>query len=126
LGLGYLAERAGRSDEALAAYGNALAIDPRLSDARFNTANVLLSAGRYRDATVAYEQLLVHAPSFFQARFNLGRLYERDGRFDDARRQFRAFLSDAPEGPAYASARRHAASRVEADGRSDGHTGPKP
>ncbi len=126
LGLGFLAERAGRPDEALAAYGNALAIDPRLNDARFNSANVLLAAGRYPEATAAYEQLLAHAPSFFPARFNLGRLYEREGRFDDARREYRAFLSDAPAGPAYASARQHAASRVAPGAQSDEPNGRTP
>jgi tetratricopeptide (TPR) repeat protein len=126
LGLGYLAERAGHPVEALAAYGKALAIDPHLNDARFNSANVLLAAGRYQEATAAYERLIADAPGFFHARFNLGRLYEREGRLDDARREYRAFLHDAPAGPAYASARQHAASRVEAGAVSNGPTESRP
>lgn len=112
LGLGYMAERVGRPDEALVAYGRALEIDPQLTDALFNSANVLLAAGRYPEATSAYERLLARAPGFFQARFNLGRLYERDGRLAEAGREYRAFLRDAPAGPAYASARAYAASRI--------------
>lgn len=116
LGLGYMAERAGRPEEALIAYERALEIDPQLTDALFNSANVLLAAGRYPEATHAYERLLARAPDFFQARFNLGRLYERDGRLSEAGREYRAFLRDAPGGPAYASARAYASSRVGSDG----------
>ncbi len=126
LGLGYLAERAGRPAEALAAYGNALTIDPRLTDARFNSANVLFTTGRYIEAKRVYEELLADAPSFFQARFNLGRLYEREGQLDDARRQYQAFLRDAPSSPAYAAARRTAASRVNAAAPPQGAGGDAP
>ncbi len=115
LGLGYMAERAGRPEEALVAYGRALEIDPQLNDALFNSANVLLAAGRYPEATGAYKRLLANAPGFFQARFNLGRLYEREGRLSEAGREYLAFLRDAPAGPRYASARAYAASRVGSD-----------
>lgn len=123
LGLGYVAERAGRPDEALAAYAKALEIDPRLNDALFNSANVLLAAGRYPEATVAYERVLANTPSFFPARFNLGRLYERDGRRSEANREYQAFLRDAPPGPAYAAARDYAASRVGVRGPGQAPTG---
>jgi tetratricopeptide (TPR) repeat protein len=116
LGLGYLAERAGRPDEALAAYTNALEIDPRLNDALFNSGNVLLAAGRYSEAAAAYERLIANTPSFFPARFNLGRLYERGGRLSEAGREYRAFLRDAPAGPTYAAARAYAQSRVGSGG----------
>jgi tetratricopeptide (TPR) repeat protein len=122
LGLGYMAERAGRPVEALVAYERALEIDPQLNDALFNAANVMLAAGRYPEATGAYERLLANAPWFFQARFNLGRLYERDGRLSEAGREYRAFLRDAPAEPVYASARAYAASRVGSDGQLDGPT----
>jgi tetratricopeptide (TPR) repeat protein len=126
LGLGYIAEREGRPDEALQVYAKALEIDPRLDDALFNSANVLLATGRYPEATVAYERVLANTPSFFPARFNLGRLYEREGRRGEAQREYQAFLRDAPTGPAYASARRYAASRVGADGQSDEPPGQTP
>jgi tetratricopeptide (TPR) repeat protein len=116
LGLGFLAERVGRREDALAAYTEALRIDPRLNDARYNMANVLLSVGRLPEAMAAYEQLLAAEPKFFQARFNLGRIYEQAGRLDDARGQYRDFLRDAPEGPLYAGARQYAASRVASSG----------
>jgi tetratricopeptide (TPR) repeat protein len=82
----------------------------------FNSANVWLATGRYREATVAYERLLADAPAFFQARFNLGRLYEREGRLREANDEYQAFLRDAPPGPAYATAREYAASRVRSGG----------
>jgi tetratricopeptide (TPR) repeat protein len=122
LGLGFLAERLGQREEALAAYGEALRIDPRLHDARFNSANVLSAVGRLPEAMSAYEQLLAAEPRFFQARFNLGRIYEQAGRLDDARGQYRDFLRDAPDGPMYAGARQFAASRVAAGG-ADGSSG---
>ncbi|MFZ5862559.1 MAG: tetratricopeptide repeat protein [Nitrospirota bacterium] len=108
LGLGFLAERAGRPEQALAAYDEALTIHPDLHDARYNRANVLLARGNLPEAKAAYRDLLARAPSFFQAHFNLGRLYEREGKSDDARLAYGAFLRDAPETPAYASARRYA------------------
>jgi tetratricopeptide (TPR) repeat protein len=123
LGLGYIAERLGRPEDALDAYTHALEVDPELNDALFNSANVLLAARRYAEATVAYERLLVNAPSFFQARFNLARLYERDGKLSDAEREYRAFLRDAPAGPGYDTAREFAASRLGSKGLAEGPPG---
>jgi tetratricopeptide (TPR) repeat protein len=112
LGLGFLSERAGRPQQALAAYDEALKINADLHDARYNRANVLLSTGRIPEATAAYEDLLTRAPAFFQAHFNLGRVYERAGRIDESRRAYAAFLRDAPDSPAYDAARRYAAANA--------------
>jgi tetratricopeptide (TPR) repeat protein len=116
LGLGFLAERAGNRSAALAHYQDAIRLDARLNDAQFNGANLLLAGGRWNEATAAYERLLADDPTFFPARFNLGRLYERAGRVDEARAQYRAFLQAAPPSPAYAAARRVAATRLSGDG----------
>jgi tetratricopeptide (TPR) repeat protein len=89
----------------------ALKITPDLNEARYNRANVLMAAGRDPEATAAYEELLAREPRFFQAYFNLGLLYERGGKMDEARQAFGAFLREAPDSPAFASARRYAASR---------------
>ncbi len=127
LGIGFLAERAGRLEQALAAYSEALKINPELHDARYNRANVLLSTGRIAEATAAYADLLTRAPSFFQAHFNLGRLYERTGQIDEARRAYAAFLRAAPDSPAYAAARRYAAAKTgDAGPSSDSADGERP
>jgi tetratricopeptide (TPR) repeat protein len=114
LGLGFTAERLGDLDAARAAYQDAMRLDPGLTDARYNLANVTLRAGRRKDAMVLYERVVAEAPSFFVARYNLGRLYEQAGRLDEAREQFAAFLSSAPPAPPYAEARAYAAERVGA------------
>jgi tetratricopeptide (TPR) repeat protein len=123
VGLGMSAERVGRPAEALAAYELALKITPDLNEARFNRANVLMTAGRDPEATAAYEELLAREPRFFQAYFNLGLLYERGGKMDESRQAFGAFLREAPDSPAFASARRYAASKSGAGGPSSASTG---
>ncbi len=106
---------------ALAAYQEAIRLDPGLMDARFNAANLLLRAGRLAEATAAYERILKDDSRFFLARFNLGRLYEQAGRSEDARAQYRAFLDLAPPSSTYAAARAHAAARL-----GNGGEGPRP
>ena len=111
LGLGFVAERRGDLDAARAAYGDAIRLDPDLTDARYNLANVTLRVGRREDAIALYERVVADAPSFFLARYNLGRLYEQAGRLGEAREQFAAFLAEVPAAPAYAEARAYAEHR---------------
>jgi tetratricopeptide (TPR) repeat protein len=123
VGLGMSAERVGRPADAVAAYELALKISPDLNEARFNRANALMTVGRVPEATAAYEELLAREPKFFQGYFNLGLLYERAGKIDEARQAFGAFLREAPDSPAFASARRYAASKSGAGGPSGASTG---
>jgi tetratricopeptide (TPR) repeat protein len=66
------AKRAGRLDDALGAYEQALQIDPRHAETSFRAARLLLAAGRAGEASAAFERALdedvcpLRAPSEFR------------------------------------------------------------
>jgi tetratricopeptide (TPR) repeat protein len=69
--LGVLRAQQGRSDEALALIGAALALRPDASDALLNYANILKAAGRLDEALQSYQQALKARPDYSAARKGL-------------------------------------------------------
>lgn len=71
-------------DEALRAYGEALALDSGHPDALVNVGRLLHEAGRLSDAEARYREALRADPDHALARFNLGVALDDAGRADDA------------------------------------------
>lgn len=70
--LGVLRAQQGRSEEALALIGAALALRPDAPDAMLNRANILKAAGRLEEALQGYEQALRVRPDYPAARKGRG------------------------------------------------------
>ncbi|MFO1323707.1 MAG: tetratricopeptide repeat protein [Burkholderiales bacterium] len=83
LGLALAAQH--RVDEALAAFAQAAAIDPRYAAAYVNAASALQDAGRLDEATRGIESALTTLPDHPVLSPALGRLREAAGRRDDAK-----------------------------------------
>ncbi|MDP3235055.1 MAG: tetratricopeptide repeat protein [Myxococcales bacterium] len=71
---------AGRNEEALKVFDDALAIDPSHVTARYNRAAALNALERYRDALEALDALLTKVPTHAQALASKQRVLERLGR----------------------------------------------
>lgn len=83
--------------EALAAYREALALDPHFAAAHTNCGNLSHRLGRLDDARRSYEAALAIDPEQPEARFNLGNLYEESGEHDRAVAEWYCVVSACPE-----------------------------
>jgi tetratricopeptide (TPR) repeat protein len=71
-------------EEAAAAYGKAIELDPFLVPALINLANIHYSRGETEEAQAFYTRAIGLESDFFEAHFNLGNIYHDLGRFPEA------------------------------------------
>jgi tetratricopeptide (TPR) repeat protein len=81
---GVALRNSGCMEEALAAYDEAIALDPAVADIHHSRAIALIHLGRFDDALTAVDQALVLDPSMAHARENKGIILAVLGKFDAA------------------------------------------
>ncbi len=91
--LGYVYEKKGLPINAVAAYEQALALDPDIKWARFNLASLYARSGEYNRATAAYGEFIGRFPEVSRARLALGNVYLRTGRYAEAITAYEGLLS---------------------------------
>lgn len=92
---GYVAMRAGRNDEALANFRDAVEQLPTTWDADVMEdclANAYLKLGQYDEAIAEYKRILNLNPNYPLARYHLAKAYEGKGMTDRALEAYRQFL----------------------------------
>lgn len=105
----------GRTEEALAAYRRALAIDPYLVPALINLANIHYARHEVAEAQALYERAIALEPDVFEAHFNLGNIFHDLGRYVRAQQCYRDAIR---LNPAYAEAHFYLAVTLEKNGQS--------
>jgi tetratricopeptide (TPR) repeat protein len=104
-----------RDEAAMAAYRQAAALDPTMTAALVNLANIHYARDRAVEAEALYEKALAIEPGSFEAQYNLGNVLHDSGRFEAAARCYRGALGIDP---AYADAHFYLAVTLEKLGRS--------
>ncbi len=90
-------EDAEQAEPALAAYRQALAIDPYHVGSLINLGNLLYEDDRIQDARRLYERALASDPDNSSASFNLGNVYDDLGCYEDAIRYFKRAVRLRPD-----------------------------
>lgn len=90
-------QQQGRLDEALAALGQALAIDAGNADLHNRRGLLLQALGRIDDARAAYEQAVALLPRHAGAFNNLGTLFTQQGRWAEAAQAFGRAVALRPD-----------------------------
>ena len=88
LNLGYALEQAGEKAAAMAAFREALRIDPDRAEPHNNLANLLTETGQLDEALAEYRTALQINPHYVTAHENLGMLFVKLDRFDEALNQY--------------------------------------
>ena len=91
--LGYVYEKKGLPINAVAAYEQALTLDPDIKWARFNLASLHARSGEYNRAIAAYGEFIRRFPAVARARLALGNVYLRIGRYAEAIAAYESLLS---------------------------------
>jgi type IV pilus assembly protein PilF len=92
--LGAEAVTAGRAQEALKSYDEALRYDPDLAEAHMGKGVVLeLAFGKLDEAEAEYRKAILLKPTLAEAHNNLGQLLARTGRLEEAVKEFDAAAS---------------------------------
>ena len=91
--LGYVHEKKGLPINAVAAYEQALALDPDIKWARFNLASLYARNGEYNRAVAAYGEFIRRFPEVARARLALGNVYLRTGRYAEAIAAYEGLLN---------------------------------
>jgi tetratricopeptide (TPR) repeat protein len=87
---------AGRSDEAMGEYSEALRANPRSLLPRNDLALMLRDRGRLAEAVAEWNQALAIDPGAVEPRFNRAQLLAADGRLDDAIPEYRRVIDEQP------------------------------
>lgn len=87
----------GRFDEAVAAWNEALNLNPSDSRARYNLGIALARTGRFNEAIAEYQKALEINPVFAEVHNNLGVAMGRTRKFDDAIAHYRKAIEINPE-----------------------------
>ncbi len=95
--LGIALVDAGRLEEAMKSYREAVASDPGYALAHFNLGIALARAGRYVEAVEAYRGALAFRPHDVDARYNLGIALASMGRLEEAIAEFQETLAIQPD-----------------------------
>lgn len=82
--LGICAQKAGQYAEAVAAYEQALAMDPVMVEARYNLSLTYMDAKRYEDAVASFGLMQELEPDSYRVHYSLGLSYYYLGRWDEA------------------------------------------
>jgi tetratricopeptide (TPR) repeat protein len=84
--VGVVLDEQGRPDEAVAHFGQALLINPRLAHAQNNWGIALARQGKWTEAVQHYEAALRLNPNYAEAHLNIAAALQRLGRYADAQR----------------------------------------
>jgi tetratricopeptide (TPR) repeat protein len=76
--------QAGRFAEAIAAFSQVIALDPKIFQAHYNLGNALKDNGQLDDAVAAYRRAIAINPNFAEAYNNLGYALKHNGQLDEA------------------------------------------
>jgi tetratricopeptide (TPR) repeat protein len=96
---GVLMQQRGRSAEALALIGAALAANARVAAAHCNYGLVLAALGRHQEALASYERALALKPDYADAHYNRGNTLVALNRFDEALKSFEQAIVLRPNHP---------------------------
>lgn len=111
--LGLTLRALGRLEEAVIAYGEALAIKPHYAEAHYSLGNALKALGRLEAAAAAYRDALAQRPAYAEALFNLGNTLHDLGRPAKA---ITAYRGAAAMKPQYAEAHYNLGCALEVQG----------
>ena len=95
--LGALQQYRGKLDDALAAYRDALRVEPKNATALNSYAAVLLLQDRLAEAIPFLKDALQQEPSYLNARYNLARALAAIGDLNGAEAAFQAYLQQKPD-----------------------------
>jgi protein O-mannosyl-transferase len=84
--MGVVLDEKGRSDDAIAQFGEALRMNPRLAHAQNNWGIALARQGKWTEAVQHYEEALRLSPGYAEVHLNLATALQRLGRYADAQR----------------------------------------
>jgi len=87
---------AASEEAAMAAYRQAAALDPLMTAALVNLANIHYARDRAIEAEALYEKALAIDPASFEAQYNLGNVLHDSGRFEAAARCYTGALAIDP------------------------------
>src|SRR5436309_2869417 len=79
---------AGKWEDALRSYRQALAVSPRYADAYIGIGDAQMGEGKYREAFDAYRQAIAVAPWYAEAHYSLGAAYNDMAQYGDAFKPF--------------------------------------
>lgn len=88
---------AGKWDEALKAYRQAVELDPRYSDAYLDMGDAYMSSGRYKEGFAAYRQAIAASPSNADAFYSLGAAFNDMGQYGEAFKPFVTAIGLRPD-----------------------------
>jgi tetratricopeptide (TPR) repeat protein len=95
--LGYALKQAGKIEEAIAHYQQALRIEPDYAEAHYNLGNALKRLGRIPEAIAHYEQALRIKPDYAEAHNNLGNALKLAGKIEEAIAHYEQALRIEPD-----------------------------
>jgi predicted O-linked N-acetylglucosamine transferase (SPINDLY family) len=97
--LGTVLEKTGKTHQAIRAYQEAIALNPKFIDAYNNLGNALLHVGEIEQAELVYRQAMAANPGHFGSYLNLGNILMERQQLDRALSTYETALKLSPNNP---------------------------